>query len=159
MATPIDEFAVAEALKKEIDAVHKQKKQDAEDYLAEMRDSIGTTSLEPTMFPGAGTYKYGQSRAKKEVEYNLCDKEDFDGWLATAKDATALFAASMPSEFGKWWFEMTGEIPDGISRVEVDIPPAATPPKFYKFDVQAVKDALGKNLFQAANQLLLGDGE
>ncbi len=162
MANAIDRYFAADAIKAEVDEAHKKAKQDAEDYLADLRDSIGATSVRSTMFGDeAGEYHYGTTRKKQVVEYKLDSLDEFREWLSDNAKQAMWFIESMPEQFGKAWFEESGEVPDGITRVEYTQPPMATAPKIYKGDREVVKAKLleGGNMFLAAGQLLLGDGK
>lgn len=162
MANAIDRYFAADCLKAVVDEAHKQAKLDAEDYLAELRDANGTTSMTSQVFgEDAGEYHYGRTRAKQVVEYSLTDRGDFELWLEDNAEEAVRFIASMPEEFAESWFAENGEVPDGISRVEFTQPPMTTAPKIYKGNRDVVKEKLseGGNMLLEANRLLLGDGE
>lgn len=162
MANPIDKLMAIDTLKADVDAAHKEAKAQAEDFLAELRDTVGTTALTSTVFgPEAGEYKYGKTRAKKAVEYNLADQDDFEGWINDNAHGVYGYLARNVADFAEWWLTETGEVPDGISRVEYEVPATVTAPKLYKLDREAVRAKLtaGGNYFEEANKLLLGDGE
>jgi len=159
-ANPIDKLAVYQAIKDKVDAATKLAKQEAEEFFYAKRDEDGTASLTSPMFGAdAGEYHCGKTKAKKEVEYHLADDVDFAEWLEANQDAAIQFAKLNAADLGRWWFDSTGELPDGVSRVEVDIPSAVTAPKFYRFDPSVVEEKLGANLFEGADRLLLGDGD
>ena len=157
--TPIDKLAAYKAIKNQVDSAYKLAEQEAEDFLTYKRDTDGTTSLTSPVFGSdVGEYHYGKTRAKKVVEYALCDDVDFAEWLECNVDAAIGFAKLNASDLGRWWFDANGELPDGISRVEVEEPSKMTAPKFYKFNPSVVLEKLGGNMFEKVNELLLGDG-
>ena len=158
--TPIDRYFAAKCVKAEVDKAYKEAEAEAIYYLDESREA-GKTSLISTYFgEEAGEYKRSKTRAKKVVEYNMTDMQTFNGWLYDNLDAMSAYICHNAKEFGEWWFEYTGELADGISRVEYEEPPHLKAPSIYRFDHDLVKAKLaqGGNLLDGANQLLLSDG-
>lgn len=153
--TPIDLLAVGEYYKKDADQTYKKLKENAEDYLASKRMSDGTTSIESKLF--GGEFHYGKTRAKECVEYNICDEEDFEDWVNANCYPLSCFLKARVGTFAKEWFDETGEVPDGVSRVPFTEPARETPPKLYKFDVENVRKALG--IEQSFGEQLLGKPE
>ena len=158
--TPIDRYFAAECIKKEVDAAYKAAKEDAAVYLDEARED-GKTSLISTYFgEDAGEYKRGKTRAKTVVEYNVPDLAEFVYWCSENRIALEIYVKEHASEFGQWWFENTGELPDGISRVDYEEPPHLKAPQIYRYDHELIKQKLaeGGNILEGANRLLLSDG-
>lgn len=159
--TPIDRYFAAECVKKEVDAAHKEAKAEAQIYLDEARDN-GQTSLISTYFgEEAGEYKRGKTRARHVVEFNVCDAEDLERWINGNAYSVFLYAKANTENFAKWILENTGELPEGIAKVEYDEPPALKAPQIYRYDHEAVKRKLAEagNVLEGANRLLLGDGD
>lgn len=159
--TPIDRYFAAECVKREVDKVHKEAKAEAEAYLDEAREN-GQTALVSTFFgEDAGEYKRGKTRAKQVVEYNVCDIQELNAWLYDNLDAMSSFVCDKAIEFAQYWFEKTGELPEGTSRVYYDEPSKPKPPQIYRYDHDLVKATLadGGNLLVGANQLLLSGGD
>ena len=160
-ATPIDKYFAAKCLKKEVDAAYKQAETDAVVYLDDARDQ-GINSLVSKLFgEDAGEYKRGKTRRKLVVEYNVPDLEEFESWCADNHIALMQYAKKHASDFGQWWFETTGELPDGISRVDYEEPPRLKAPSIYRYNHELVraKLAAGGNLLEGANRLLIGGGD
>lgn len=158
---PIDRYVALKALKGAVDAEFKNAELDAADYFAE-KEREGSTSLcSPVFGVSAGEYKRGKTKAKTVVEYDLADWDDFSAWLYDNVDAMHEFCFKKAEEFAKDRVEKHGELPDGIDRNEFQEPPKETGPKLYRFDQQGVVEriAQGGNLFEKANELLLGDAE
>jgi hypothetical protein len=153
--TPIDLLAVGEYYKKDADQTYKKLKENAEDYLASKRMSDGTTSIESKLF--GGEFHYGKTRAKNVVEFHMCDEEALAEWLEANQDAAIRYAILNGADFGMYWFNLTGELPEGVSRVECEESARETPPKLYKFDVGNVRKALG--IEQSFGEQLLGKPE
>lgn len=161
-ANPIDRLFAADCLKAEVDKKYKEVKRDAEDYLAEMRDSVGSAGLHSTVFgEEAGEFKYSRTRAREVVEYDLCDAESLEDWVNDNTYGVFLYLKENAPGFGEWWFDRNGEVPEGISRVSYTEPGRASTPKIYRQNREVVLAALkeGGNFFGKANELLLGDGE
>lgn len=161
MITPIDRYFAAKCVKKEVDAAYKEAETEAAIYLDEAREE-GKTSLISTYFgEDAGEYKRGKTRKKTVVEYNVPDIEEFGFWCTENIAALMEYVKEHASEFGQWWFEATGEMPDGISRVDYEEPPKLKAPSIYRYDHELIKAKLaaGGNLLEGANRLLLGDGD
>ena len=161
MSNPIDKLMAADCIKAEVDAIYKEAKREADDYLAEARDTMGVTALKSKAFPEGGEFKYGQTRAKTVVEYNLADGDAFAEWNADNAGAAHEYVGAHAEAFAKWWFEATGELPEGIARVEYQEPPAITAPKIYKQNRESVKKVLLENggLLEGANRFLLGESD
>jgi len=162
MANPVTKLIALDCVKAEVDEKYKEAKAEAEDFLAELRDKVGTTVLtSPELGPDAGEFKYGRTRGKEVVEYHLADADELDEWLDGNAQAAISFVGNHVEEFGEWWFSSTGEVPDGISRVAYEVPPATTAPKLYKQNREFVKERLlsNGNFIEDVNRLLLGDGD
>ena len=153
--TPIDLLAVGEYYKKDAEQTYKKLKENAEDFLAGKNMADGTTSLESKLF--GGEYRYGKTRAKSVVEFNVCDDEALAEWLEGNHGAALRYAMLNGADFGQYWFNFTGELPEGISRIECEEPARTTSPKLYKFDVNNVKEVLG--IEQSFGEQLLGNPE
>lgn len=167
MNTPIDMLFAVEYMKKQIDGCHKQVKQDAEDYLAYKTETEQVTGLHSRLFgDAAGEYKYERSREKTETEYNLADWEAFTEWLEGNPQACVQYILAHAAVFGKWWFEGdgdftgTGELPEGISRVEYVIPAHLKPPKIYRANYDLMGEVFrGGYLNETVKNMLGGADE
>lgn len=160
MGRKVDRLMGLEWLKGIVDKAYKEAVSDARDELDELNGENGSTSIESTLFgPDAGTYKYSRVNKKHVVDYEFADADGFDEWCRDNVDAVIGFAARNAETFGKEWFDATGELPEGISRIEYDIPAMRGAPKLYGFDPNVIQSAIGENILEGANRLLLGDGE
>jgi hypothetical protein len=158
--TPIDRYFAAKCVKSEVDKVYKEAETEAAIYLDEARDE-GKTSLISMYFgEEAGEYKRGKTRAKHVTEFNVCDTGDLESWAKDNAHTMMLLFVNHTKELVEWLINETGEIPDGIARVEYDLQPTLKAPSIYRYDHELVKAKLaeGGNILQGANRLLLGDG-
>lgn len=158
---PIDRLVGLEAVKKAVEAEHKQAKLDAEDYYCEM-ERQGIKSLGSTVFGDAGgEFKRGMTRAKEAVWFEVDDWKQFDSWLDENRPMVLKYVFDNFAPFCEHWFSETGEVPNGIKRRVRKDPATPTGPKLYKFDQQGVLDVLMEHggLFEGANRLLVGDSE
>ncbi len=161
LPTPIDKYFAAECVKREVDQVYKAAKADAEIYLDEAREN-GQTALVSKFFgEDAGEFKRGKTRAKRVVEFHVSDNDEFSQWIYDNPAAAFFFAKNNAVEFAEFWLESTGELPDGISRVEYEEPPKPKAPQIYRYDHELIKGKLAKggNLLEGANRLLLSGGD
>ena len=51
------------------------------------------------------------------ADYALSDDEAFSEWLDANQDATIRYAMLNAQDFARFWFNFTGELPDGTTRV------------------------------------------
>lgn len=167
MGIGVDRYLAAEYIKGKVDDAYKATQIEAEEELAALYAQDGTTEVVSQAFEGAGKFRYSQKRKRHVVEYNMADERELRGWLRANPDAAADWAVENAKEFGEWHFGRTGEVPDGIARVEYDEPAKAGPPKVYGFDPDIVGRWLeehggwlqGAAALADGNELLLGDGE
>lgn len=165
MANAIDRYIGLEWLKKEVDSAHKQAKLEAEEELAAKTRDEGVLEIASTYFGAdAGTYKYSKTRKKTVTEYNLTDFSDLDAWLDANTGAAIGYALQDPQAFAKWWFEKTGEVPDGTSRVEYEEPAKRGPAKLYGFDAEVVESHVNTKYMEIVHALrgtglMLGEGD
>ena len=165
MATAIDRYMGLEWLKKEVDAAHKRAKADAEEELAAKTREDGVLEIASKVFGvDAGTYHYSNTRKKAVVEYNLTDKAELLVWLMSNGGAVTDYALEDPQAFAQWWFERTGEIPDGTARVEYEEPAKRGPAKLYGFDAKVVEAHVNPKVLEIVHALdgsglMLGDGD
>ncbi len=159
MATPLDKCIVAKCLKEKADALYKQYELQAYDELAELNESYGATEIASKLFDGA-KYRYSKTRAKKIVDFNRTDDDALVEWLADNPEAATTYAALNAEAFGEWWFESTGEVPDGIARVEYTQEAKVGAPKLYGYDSETAERVIrDNNLLAGVEPLLLGEGE
>ena len=160
MANVIDRLFGLEWLKKRVDAAYKQAKLDADDELAKAKKENGTVSMISPMFGAqAGKFQYSSTRKKEVVEYHIADGLDFTAWCNANRPAINQYVFDHAEDFGKKWFEETGEVPDGISRVTYEEPAKQGPAKLYGYKPEVVEAVMGGKLLESMNQLLLGDGD
>ena len=158
---PIDKMIGLKALKDAVNEEYKKAELDARDYFDDM-EKQGIKSVGSPLFGAAGgEYHRGRTRAKTVVEYNLVDWDGFSNWLYANVDAMHRYCFAKAEAFAEDLVEKHGEIPDGVERVERQEPPSETAPKLYKYDRDGVLACIaqGGNLFEKANELLLGDAE
>ena len=159
---PIDRLIGLDAVKAGVDEQFNQAKEEAREYLDNLRDTVGTASLTSPMFgPEAGEYHYGRSRAKKEVKFDVTDSCALLEWLGENPTAACSYAATNAPAFAEWWLNETGEMPDGVRRVESVQPAVETAPKIYRGNREIVMEKLSAHggLLPGANRLLMGDSD
>lgn len=142
----------------------KKEKKDANDEtvdeLAELNEKFGATEITSTLFgPEAGRVKYSTTRKKKVVEFNLASADELREWVMDNQDAAMAYVLDHAQDFGREWFEKTGEVPEGVSRVEYEEPAKRGPAKLYGFNPEVIEEKLGGSLLAGMSGLLLGDGD
>ena len=174
MGKAVDRLVAATWVKRKVEEACKKVEADASDELAEFtaNSSTGIASTymdengEPVLL---AEYKYSQTKAKKVVEYGISGSGGLPEWIASNAEYIADWLATpekkggeaYAKKFAKWYFDMTGEVPEGMSRTEHEEPARRGAPKLYKFDADAVGSYLESHggWLEGANRLLLGDGE
>lgn len=174
MGKAVDRLVAAAWVKKKVDAAYKEAEADASDELAEFtaNSSTGIASSymdengEPVLL---AEYKYSQKKAKEVVEYRISGLGGLPEWIADNARYIADWLATSEKKgsdtyaqkFAEWYFAMTGEVPEGMSRTVYEEPARRGAPKLYKFDPDAVGSYFESHggWLEGANRLLLGDGE
>lgn len=166
MNTPIDTLFAVEYMKKQIDGCYKQVKLDAEDYLASKTEQEHVTGLRSGLFgDAAGEFKYGMSREKTVTAYNLADWEAFTEWLEENQKACVQYILAHAVDFGTWWFEGdgdftgTGELPEGISRVQYVEPSHRTAAKIYRPNYDLMGEVFRGGYLNETVQNMLGGAD
>lgn len=174
MGKAVDRLVAATWVKQKVDAAYKEAEADAFDELAEFteRTASGIISSytdgngDPVVL---GEYKYSQTRPKTVVEYGISGLGGLPEWIGKNAEYVADWLATSAKKggdtyaqkFAEWYFGMTGEVPEGMSRTERTEPARRGAPKLYRFDAEAVGSYFESNggWLEGANRLLLGDGE
>ena len=159
---------VAKRYKERVEEAYKELEVAAADELATLKSETGTAQIESMFTEGAGIYHYSKIKAKKVEQYALADEADLSDWIAENAPAMARWLASKSGKgqtyaalFGAWWFNITGELPDGMTRTVYEEPEKQGPPKVYQYDPAVIDDYFEKNggWLMCGSGLLLGDGE
>lgn len=162
--TKIDKLLALKAVKSKVDEEYKLLEGECRQELLEAYEKDGTDrKTSPYFGPDAGKFSIKRIKGKKPetgVEFNMCDDEALAEWLESNHDAALRYAILNGADFGRYWFYFTGELPEGISRVEYEEPgtPDTLLAQVYSFKPDIVIEKLGGNLLEMTNELLLGDG-
>ena len=168
MGKAVDRLIAVKRIKEKVDETYKKCELDAEVELGRLNAETGTTEIGSMLFEGAGVYKYSKTRAKRIQKYALDDESDLAEWVSQNPSAVAKWLASKAGrdsiyaeQFGAWWFSLTGEVPDGMTRTEYEEPPRIGAPKVYQYDPLAIDAYFEENggWLEGGSRLLLGDGE
>ena len=166
MGKAVDRLIVAKRIKERVIEAYKEAEIAAADELAALKAETGGKEIGSMFIEGAGTYKYSTVRAKKVERYALADKYELSEWIAENAPAVADWLASKADggstyaeAFGAWWFPITGEVPDGMTRTVYEEPARQGAPRVYQFDAKAI-DAFFEQHggWLEGGMLLLGDG-
>ena len=156
-ANKIDKLFAIKAIEKRLVEERKELEADAKLEMASDYAESGVTQKRSVLFgKEAGTLSYIPPKDEEQVEWILTDWEKLAAWLKNDPKAAEQYIFAHAQGFGQWWLDKTGEIPDGIRRNTF----VTTKPGSARLAVkdEVVISQLGANLFEAANQLLLGDG-
>ena len=122
----IDKLFALEAVIKELSQERDMLKAECAEELLEAYEANGDTQRRSVYFgKGAGCFSVSFSKPKpgaEVVEYNLADKDAFGEWLDENPLSYAQYILDNASGFAQKWFEETGELPEGISRVSYMTP-------------------------------------
>ena len=166
MGKAVDRLIVAKRVRERVEEAYKAAESAAADELATLKAETGAKEIGSMFLEGAGTYKYSTVRAKKVERYAISDNDELAEWIAENAPAVAAWLASKAGrdsvyaeQFGAWWFPLTGEVPDGMTRIEYEEPEKLGVPKVYKYDANAI-DAFFEQHggWLEGGMLLLGDG-
>lgn len=121
MPNKVDRLFAVEAIIKALMDERDELKSECAHELLEAYEENGDTQRRSQYFgKGAGTLSVAFSKEKpseEKVEYSLADRDAFADWLDENPLSYARFIRDNAVEFGQWWLEQTGELPDGISRI------------------------------------------
>lgn len=162
--TKYDKLFALKALKRKVDDEYKLVEGECRETLLAEYDKDGTDRKTSKFFgPEAGKFsikRTGGCEAHVDQDFTLDDDEKFVEWLEGNKDAAVRYAILNAPDFGRYWLNWSGELPDGITLEEIEVP--AQPPtlsaQVYSFKPDVVIGKLGGNLFEEVDRLLLGDG-
>lgn len=121
MPNKVDRLFAVEAIIKALMDERDELKSECAHELLQAYEENGDTQRRSQYFgKGAGTLSVAFSKEKpseEKVEYKLADWEAFGGWIDDNMMACAKYMLANAADFGQWWLEQTGELPDGISRI------------------------------------------
>ena len=154
----IDKLFALKALEKRVKEAREELEAEVREALLEQYEEGGGDRMRSPYFGNdAGAYTYTPPEEVEETEWKLCDWTAMAEWMAQDPKAAESYAYAHFADFASWWFERTGEVPEGISRATV----ATVKPGRTRLAVkeQVVFDKMGGNLFEEVNRLMLGGGE
>ena len=115
-----DELVWLEAIIKEASKRRDELKGECRDDLLEAYERDGTTQKRSKLFgKEASVMSVTFSKPKEPhevVEWNNTDWDEFSAWLDENHGQFNNFLFQNYKGFCEWWFERTGEVPDGIDR-------------------------------------------
>ena len=163
--TKADRLYLFGAYKKKVDEKYKAFKQECDaEFLDEYRETGSTTKRSALFGKKAGSYYIPikeATEAHEEVEFNLADDEELANWLTENPEAAERYAILNAIDFGRFWLNWSGELPDGLTMVRYDVPGLPEQPgtPTLKVNADVVAEKVEGGLLEGAARLLLGDGE
>ena len=162
MATKFDVLVAARATEKEFAKRVKALENECKEEFIENYKANGTDRMRSTVFDGKAAWMTmkGGKPSVPATKFQLNDPDLFVDWMDAQKPETDSFAQDNMAQFAEWWFNKTGECPDGCVVINYDTEPVEPTPAL------TVKEALvlpalqaNPNLLGEVNTLLLGDGD
>lgn len=160
--TKVDNLVAAKAVVKEVDRRIKRFEDEVKAEFIEEYKNGGADRKRSRIFgnkAGYLTIKEGKP-SERVTKFQLVDVQEATDWMDEAKPDTDSFAQDNLEQYCQWWFERTGECPDGCTVIPYDTEPGE-PTAILSVNEKVVLPMLMENreLFGEVNQLLLGDGE
>lgn len=160
--TKVDNLVAAKAVVKEVDRRIKRFEDEVKAEFIEEYKNGGADRKRSRIFgnkAGYLTIKEGKP-SERVTKFQLVDVQEATDWMDEAKPDTDSFAQDNLEQYCQWWFERTGECPDGCTVITYDTEPGE-PTAILSVKEKVVLPMLMENreLFGEVNQLLLGDGE
>ena len=162
MANKFDVLVAAKATEKEFSKRVKALEDECKKELMDRYRSDGVDRMRSTVFdPKAAwmTLKGGKP-SERVTRFQLNDMDAAIDWMDENRPETDSFATDNLEQFCKWWFEHTGECPDGCAVITYDSEPVEPTPCLTVKEAK-VLPALQSNptLLGEVNVLMLGEGE
>jgi len=161
-ATKLDVLFAAKAAGKEINNRIKALEDEVKAEFMEEYEQGGTDRKRSTVFgkeAGYLTMKEGKP-SEHVTRFQVDDPQKVVDWMDYVKPETDSFASDNLEMFAKWWFEHTGEMPDGCTLFEYDTEPTKPTPMLSVKEKVVIPMLKANNVLSGeVNQLLLGDGE
>lgn len=158
MANKVDRLFALKAVEKRLVEERKELEADVKQELAGDYAESGVTQRRSVMFgKEAGTLSYIPPKDEDRVEWNLADWTALAEWLANDPKVAEQYIFANFQDFGEWWLEQTGEVPDGIARVNYTVTKPGSARLAVKEEV--VLSKFGPNFLEEVNTLLLGEGD
>ena len=160
--TKVDNLVAAKAVVKEVDRRIKRFEDEVKAEFIEEYKNGGADRKRSRIFGNkAGYLTIKEGKPSEHVtRFQLVDVQEATDWMDEAKPDTDSFAQDNLEQYCQWWFERTGECPDGCTVITYDTEPGE-PTAILSVKEKVVLPMLmeNKELFGEVNQLLLGDGE
>lgn len=159
MTGPVEQFIIAQAIFKKVAEQVETKDPDnlrgaiTQSY-RDIYDLTGATSFDLRLGGvKVGTFSFAKTKPEEGWEEQVFSADEFaDIWeWATEQDEAVVrkFAETHPDEFARWYFDETGELPDGCSLRTVVHEPTEAGIKgngIVKLDVQKVAEVMGAKM-------------
>ncbi|MBQ9003057.1 MAG: hypothetical protein IJ087_14485 [Eggerthellaceae bacterium] len=162
MPTNFDLLVAAKAVEKTFAKRVKALETQVKDEFIEKYRNDGTDRMRSTVFDGKAAWMTmkGGKPSETVTKFQMTDAQAVIDWMDENRPETDSFATDNLAQFAQWWFEHTGECPDGCKVITYDTEPTEPTPAL------TVKEAMVLPVLQdnprilgEVNELLLGEGE
>lgn len=157
----LDTLFAAKAVSKEINRrVRALEEECKSDFVEEYRRN-GTDRMRSAVFgKEAGWLTMKDGRPSEHVTvFQMVDEREVIEWMDEARPETDGFATDNLAQFCQWWFEHTGECPDGCTVISYDTEPTEPTPVLVVKEAKVLPKLKGNALAGEVNQLLLGEAD
>ena len=130
MATKFDVLVAAKAMEKEISKRVKELESECKAEFKERFKADGTDRMRSTVFDPKAAYMTmrGGKPSETVTRFQMNDAQAVIDWMDEARPDTDSFATDNLAQFAQWWFEHTGECPDGCTVMTYETEPTEPTP-------------------------------
>lgn len=161
MTTKFDVLVAARATEKEFAKRVKALETEVKQEFMDRYRADGTDRMRSTVFDSKAAWMTlkGGKPSERVTRFQVNDMQEVIDWMDENRPETDSFARDNLAQFAQWWFEHTGECPDGCSVITYDSEPVEPVPVLTVKEAK-VLPALQDNpsMLADVNVLLLGDG-
>lgn len=161
MPTKFDVLVAAKATEKEFAKRVKALENECKAEFMERFKADGTDRMRSTVFDPKAAFMTmrGGKPSETVTRFQMVDAQSVINWMDEARPETDSFATDNLAQFAQWWFERTGECPDGCTVITYDTEPVDPTPALTVKEAN-VLPALQANphLLGEVNTLLLMEG-
>lgn len=162
MPTKFDVLVAAKAIEKKIAKRVKALEIECKEEFMDSYRTSGIDRMRSTVFDPKAAYMTlkGGKPSEKVTRFQLNNHDAAIDWMDETRPETDSFATENLEQFCKWWFERTGECPDGCVIFTYDSEPTEPTPMFVVKE-DKVLPTLEENptLLSEARVLMLEEGE
>lgn len=162
MPSKFDVLVAAKATEKEFSKRVKKLEDECKSEFMKRYREDGVDRMRSTVFDSKAAWMTlkGGKPSEKVTRFQLNDPDAAIDWMDETRPETDSFATDNIEQFCKWWFEHTGECPDGCVVLTYDSEPVEPTPCLTVKEAKVLPELQANpNILKEVNVLLLGSGE